>query len=58
MLDAGAQDGTIRSDIRAEDLIYALSRLADTYPGDSGGQAARMTDVLLDGLLLTPTASR
>ena len=58
MLDAGAQDGTIRSDIRAEDLIYALSRLADTYPGDSGGHAARMTDVLLDGLLLPPTASR
>jgi len=58
MLDAGAQDGTIRSDIRAEDLIHALSRLADTYPGDSGGQAVRMTDVLLDGLLLPPTASR
>lgn len=57
MLDAGAQDGTIRGDIRAEDLIHALSRLADSYPGDSGGRAARMTDVLLDGLLLPPLAS-
>jgi len=57
MLDAGAKDGTIRSDIRAEDLIHALSRLADTYPRDSGGQAARMTDVLLDGLRLPPIAS-
>lgn len=51
MLDAGAQDGTIRGDISAEDLIHALSRLADTSPGDSASRAPRMTDVLLDGLL-------
>ena len=57
MLDAGAQAGTIRSDIRAEDLIQALSRLADSDPGDSDGPTARMTDVLLDGLFLPPTAS-
>lgn len=51
ILDAGAQDGTIRGDIRAEDLIHALSRLADSHPGDADGQAASMTGVLLDGLL-------
>ncbi|HEY3545577.1 MAG TPA: TetR/AcrR family transcriptional regulator [Propionicimonas sp.] len=64
MLDAGAQAGTIRGSIRAEDLIRALSRLADTYPGEPdgpgepNGQAASMTDVLLDGLLLPQTTSR
>lgn len=57
MLDAGAREGTIRGDIRAEDLIHALSRLADTSAGDSRDQAARMTDVLLDGLLRPPLAS-
>ncbi len=51
ILDAGAQDGTIRGDVRAEDLIHALSRLADSHPGDADGRAASMTGVLLDGLL-------
>lgn len=51
ILDAGVQDGTIRGDIRAEDLIHALSRLADSHPGDADGRAASMTGVLLDGLL-------
>jgi hypothetical protein len=50
ILDAGAREGTIREDIRADDLIHALSRLADSQPGDSGERAARMTDVLLAGL--------
>jgi AcrR family transcriptional regulator len=56
MLDAGAKDRSIRGDVRAEDLIHALSRLADSYPGDSGGDQVRMSEVLLDGLLLPPTA--
>lgn len=51
ILDAGVQDGTIRGNIRAEDLIHALSRLADSHPGDADGPAASMTGVLLDGLL-------
>lgn len=52
ILDAGAADGTIRGGVSAEDLISALSRLADDR-GDANGQAPRMTDVLLDGLLVT-----
>ncbi|UUT34956.1 TetR/AcrR family transcriptional regulator [Microbacterium elymi] len=53
ILDAGAANGTIRDDIRAEDLIHALSRLADTQPGGAGdGASRRMTQVLLDGLIL------
>ncbi|MGN6126787.1 MAG: TetR/AcrR family transcriptional regulator [Humibacter sp.] len=51
ILDAGVADGTIRSGVRAEDLIHALSRLADDQGGDADG-APRMTDVLLDGLIV------
>lgn len=52
ILDAGAREGTIRDDVRAEDLIHALSRLADGGPGDQGDGRRRMTDVLLDGLVM------
>lgn len=58
ILDAGAQDGSIREDIRADDLIHALSRLADSHQGETDGSAARMTDVLLDGLFVRPSADR
>jgi AcrR family transcriptional regulator len=58
ILDAGAADGTIRANVRAEDLIHALSRLADGLPGAPEGSAARMTDVLLDGLLRPARDSR
>jgi AcrR family transcriptional regulator len=51
ILDAGAANGTIRGDIRAEDLIQALSRLADGHPGDGDDRAGRMTDILIDGLV-------
>lgn len=54
ILDAGAADGTIRGDIRAEDVIHALSRLADARPGDDGDRPGVMTGVLLDGLIVTP----
>jgi AcrR family transcriptional regulator len=56
ILDAGARDGSIRADMRAEDLIHALSRLADTRPGDADGRAQRMIEVLLDGLLARPAS--
>ncbi len=51
ILDAGAADGTIRGDIRADDLIRALSRLADD-PAGPDDRATGMTDVLLDGLIV------
>jgi AcrR family transcriptional regulator len=49
ILDAGAAAGTIRADVRAEDLINALARLAD---GSGDGTSGLMTGVLLDGLLV------
>lgn len=51
ILDAGARDGTIRDDVRADELIHALSRLADGRAGDDADRGIRMTDILLDGLL-------
>lgn len=58
ILDAGARDGSIRGDIRADDLIHALSRLADSHLGSADRPAARMTDVLLDGLFMPPSVGR
>ena len=56
ILDAGVADGTIRGDVRADDLIQALSRLADSHPGDAEDRAVRMTSVLLDGLMVVRRA--
>jgi AcrR family transcriptional regulator len=51
LLDDGAAAGTIRADVRAEDLIPALSRLASGDLQDPQGGAGLMIDVLLDGLM-------
>lgn len=56
ILDAGAADGTIRDDVRAEDLINALSRLASERTGGDGRGNGLMTGVLLDGLFVTRRA--
>jgi len=53
ILDAGAADGTLRAGVPAEELISALSRLADSDAGDPGS-AGLMAGVLLDGLVRTP----
>lgn len=55
ILDAGARDGTLRGDVRAEDVIHALSRLT-SGPAESGEQTSPMTDVLLDGLTIARSA--
>ena len=52
ILDAGAANGTIRGDVRAEDLIRALSQLAEDRPEDASKGISRMTNVLLDGLIV------
>ncbi|RCK70195.1 TetR/AcrR family transcriptional regulator [Desertihabitans brevis] len=50
ILDAGAREGTIRADVRAEDLVPALIRLANSRSDEHGGSGLDMTGVLLDGL--------
>lgn len=52
ILDAGAADGTIRAGVPAKDVIYALSRLADSRQDESDGL---MVGILLDGLTAVPS---
>jgi AcrR family transcriptional regulator len=51
MLDAGARDGTLRGDVRAEDVVASLVGvfLACGQP-EQRDQAGRMLDLLMDGL--------
>jgi AcrR family transcriptional regulator len=51
MLDAGARDGTLRGDVRAEDVVASLVGifLACGQP-EQRDQADRMLDLLMDGL--------
>jgi len=51
LLDAGAEAGTLRSDVRAEDVSASLAGvlLASGAP-DQQEQAKRMLDLLMDGL--------
>jgi len=54
ILDAGNRAGSIRPDVRADDLVPALIRLADRRPGDDAQAAERMIDLLIDGVLTRP----
>ncbi|MFJ1458223.1 TetR/AcrR family transcriptional regulator [Nocardia sp. N2S4-5] len=51
LLDAGAAEGTLRTDVRAEDVVVSLLGifLACNTP-DQREQAGRMMDLLMDGL--------
>lgn len=51
ILDAGARAGTVRPDVDATDVIYALSRLAGGDPTGVEGEPPRMVGVFVDGLL-------
>jgi AcrR family transcriptional regulator len=49
LLDAGVAEGTIRDDVRAEDLLHAIAQLCQPVPGHA--QHRRLVGVLVDGLL-------
>lgn len=57
LLDAGAADGTIRSDVDPDDVLAALSGvvLVAGQPGQRD-QAGRLLDLLMEGLLQRPAA--
>ena len=59
MLDAGAAAGTLRADVRAEDVVASLVGvfLACGRP-DQRAQAGRMLDLLMDGLRRIPVRDR
>ena len=50
LLDAAAADGAIRSDVGAEDLLYAIALLCRPVPGRGPDYGRRMVAVLVDGL--------
>jgi AcrR family transcriptional regulator len=51
LLDAGAAAGTLRADVRAEDVAASLVGIFLAVPGQSGSeQTARMLDLLFAGL--------
>jgi AcrR family transcriptional regulator len=57
LLDAAATAGEIRSDIDAEELLIAVSRLSTPGPGSDGtDQSERMVALLVDGLRYGATA--
>lgn len=55
LLDAGSADGTLRRDVRAEDVVAALVGVFLACGGPGGHeQAARLMDLLLDALRPAP----
>ena len=51
LLSAGSSEGTVRSDVRAEDVVTSL--IGIFLASGSTEQAHRMLDLLLDGLVTT-----
>jgi AcrR family transcriptional regulator len=54
LLDAAVADGTVRSDLGAEDLLHAITQLSQPVPGRPLGLNRRMIAIFLDGLRVTP----
>jgi AcrR family transcriptional regulator len=50
LLDAAREEGTIRDDVSADDLLRAVARLCVPGRGESAGYSARMIALLIDGL--------
>jgi AcrR family transcriptional regulator len=50
LLDAAAAEGSIRGDIGAEDLLYAIAQLCQPVPGRGPEHSRRIVGVLVDGL--------
>ena len=51
LLDAGAQDGSLRTDVSQDDVLLAMSGIAQaTAQYGTREQAARLTDLLMDAL--------
>jgi hypothetical protein len=51
LLDAGSADGSLRTDVRADDVVTSL--IGISLASGSTDQAHRMLDLLLDGLVAT-----
>ena len=58
LLEAAAGEGSIRHDVGAEDLLYAVPQLCQPVPGRGPEHGRRMVGVLLDGLRAGPGRCR
>ncbi len=54
LLAAGAKDGTLRSDLDAEDVLPAMSGIWQASEDPASGRAERLIGLLVDGLRRTP----
>ncbi len=56
-LDAGIVRGTLRDDVRARDVLASITGIFLASGNDQQAQAARMLDLLIDGLRTHPSHS-
>jgi AcrR family transcriptional regulator len=54
LLDTAGADGTVRDDISARDLLFAIAHLCLPVPGEDGAYNRRMVGLLIDGLRSGP----
>jgi AcrR family transcriptional regulator len=54
LLDAGARDGTLRSDLDAQDVLPAMSGIWQASEDPASGRAERLIGLLVDGLRHQP----
>jgi len=50
LLDAAVAEGAVRSDVEAQDLLYAVAQLCQPVPGRGPEHGRRIVGVLVDGL--------
>ncbi|MFF5248264.1 TetR/AcrR family transcriptional regulator [Streptosporangium sp. NPDC000095] len=50
LLDAAVADGSVRDDVSARDLLYAVANLCMPVPGEGHDHSRRMVALLIDGL--------
>lgn len=56
LLDAGAHDGTLRTDVTADDVLLLVGSLTCTVQHTTPEQRLRIVDLLMDALTKTATA--
>ncbi|MEO3755893.1 TetR/AcrR family transcriptional regulator [Streptomyces sp. B6B3] len=57
LLDAGARDGSLRTDITSDDVLLLMGGVAHAVRHSTSAQARRLVDLLMDALTKGSTAS-
>lgn len=58
LLDTAAAEGTVRDDVTARDLLYAVANLCMPVPGEGYAYNRRMVALFVDGLRTPPAGHR